>query len=178
MKIMKTFEEYRYFGFGSHDQDCDEPFFIGPKKRYKEERKRLRAEQQKLEDDERYRQYIMAKKQKADAEFAKIAECTDILKNRHDLISKFGYKKNDKSVYIQYGILLKNGDQLITYYRNGIKFHKLMINDIFMENIKPEMYNREVDPLGEETWNDNEKSNVEILGDLIRDYVRKNEIIF
>lgn len=190
MKTMKTFEEYRFFplsiNLGSK-KDPNEPFFIGPKKKYKEEKKRQwkearieREEARRIEREELNQRLKIEKIQKAENEAGKIAEYIEILRNKKEFIFKTGYKKNENN--IKYGILLKNGDQLITVYSKNREyeyvFTNVMINDKIMENIKPNMNNSVIDPLGEDNWNEEQKSNVEILGDLIMNIVRKEEIIF
>jgi hypothetical protein len=182
MKTMKTFEEYKYFNFNFTSKDPNEPFFIGPKKRYKDALKLQREQQNRIENDERIRQYNLAKRQKANMEVDTITEYIDIFKNHSDLISKGGYVRDEKNTNIKYGVLLKNGNQVISCYRisNHLeKFSNVVINGVTMENLPPEQIEvRPEDPLGEEIWDDNLKNLSEILGDLVKQYVRNNEIIF
>jgi len=175
--VITLFEEYRYINFGANDEkDPNEPFFMKPKQRYLEEKlRRKREEAARIREEERQNQ-IRINTERAKAQIPLIEKYLDIVKNHPEEILKSKYEYDREDDYATYGILLRDKSQLIanTYNR---KLSKLRINGQYMSSYIEPKLNLDEDPFGEENW-DSSKSKFEILGELIIDYVKENEIIF
>lgn len=187
MKTIKTFEEYRYVNFnnifntvaGNPHKDKNEPFFLKKKKPYLAVRDAERREIERVDDLERTRRQREQNEITFEQFKPLIIKYIDILENHQDKILKTAHAKDNH----YYGIILRDDNKNIKIIARSpqdmTKCYDLNINNtkipFYKENIK---LNLEMDPLGEEDWNEDERTLTQILGDLVVDYVKDNEIIF
>jgi len=146
---------------------------------FEEERIRRLAE----EEERRYLNGVT----KAREEKPMLDKYIDIITNHPDRIKKTKFRDREHQgygTYLYYGILFDDGTTVVSSYYKGygmtgeMQQRYLRINDVDMSDTKEKKMNKEVDPFGEESWEENEKTSWEVLHDLVIDYVRKNEIIF
>jgi len=164
---------------------------FGRKRRREEQRQeeeRIRRDAQiqarRAEADRKYREDL----EKARRERPQIEKFIDILENHRDLIKKTKYQegKNEWGIkFYNYGLLTNDEDVIVVKYHIGYyrgealgTFPELKINGEIMSNVKEKKANQEIDPLGEESWEENEITPYEKLCELVKKYVLKNEIVF
>ncbi len=104
-----------------------------------------------------------------------VDETTDIIKNHPEKIKKTRY---DGKEHIA-GVLLDNGTTVVVHFNYNFSVASVFINRIFVPFYKVNNNIRnDNDPLGEDDWNEDEISPTKILGDLVMDHIKHNEVIW
>lgn len=179
--MIKLFEEYRMFSTGPwSDQefkDPDEPFFSVSKKKYIERKKEEKKEAERQERQVIANHAYIEGLEKARRQEQTIRRYIDIVQNDPVRILKTKYQPRDENNLACYGIQIDDGAIIISKYYNN-KSYNLRINGENMSPTKEKKNKKDVDVYGEENWEDDERSPYEILSELVKDHVSKNEIIF